>query len=292
MSQPALIKRILKELSLDEGNVKLHNTPSNRILVKNPDEPERVQEWNYRSVIRMMLFLASSTRPDILFSVHQCAKFNSCPKQSHEEAVKRIGRYLRRTKDNGIILKPNGTHDLNCYVGADFAGTFTYETAHDKVSVLSRIGYTINYSGCPILCVSKMQTEIALSTMEAEYIALSQSMRDLIPLKGILNELSGLLNVKSGTPITHSSVFEDNNGALELAREPKYRPRTKHIAIKYHHFREHVKNKTIRVVAIGTEEQIADIFKKTLEKVTFEYLRHKLMGWLNQNHHHEREFQL
>ena len=279
MSQPALTNRILKELSLDEGNVKLHDTPANQILVKNPDEADRKQEWNYRSVIGMMMFLASSTRPDILFSVHQCAKFNSCPKQSHEEAVKRIGRYLRRTRDKGIIMRPDGTNELNCYVDADFAGTFTHETALDKASVLSRTGYTINFSGCPILCVSKMQTEIALSTTEAEYIALSQSMRDLIPLRGILKELSGLLSVGDITPITHSSVFEDNNGALELAREPKYRPRTKHIAIKYHHFREHVKNKTIRVVAIDTKEQIADIFTKPLDKAAFEHLRYKLMGW-------------
>ena len=176
-------------------------------------------------------------------------------------------------------MRPDGTNELNCFVDADFAGTFTHETAHDKTSVLSRTGYTINFSGCPILCVGKMQTEIALSTTEAEYIALSQSMRDLIPLRGILKELSGLLNVNNITPITHSSAFEDNNGALELAREPKYRPRTKHIAKKYQHFREHVKNKTIRVIAINTKEQIADIFTKPVEKATFEYLRFKLMGW-------------
>ena len=178
-----------------------------------------------------------------------------------------------------MIMKPDGTHELNCYVDADFAGGFTHETSHEKASVLSRTGYVINYSGCPILCVSKMQTEIALSTTEAEYIALSQSMRDLIPLRGILQELAKVLRVSSKVPITHSSVFEDNNGALELAREPKYRPRTKHIAIKYHHFREHVKNKTIKVLAIDTKEQIADIFTKPLEKASFEYLRYKLMGW-------------
>ena len=125
-----------------------------------------------------------------------------------------------------------------------------------------------------------MQTEIALSTTEAEYIALSHSMRDLIPLRGILQELAKVLRVSSKVPKTHSSVFEDNNGALELAREPKYRPRTKHIAIKYHHFREHVKNKTIKVLAIDTKEQIADIFTKPLKKASFEYLRYKLMGWL------------
>ena len=89
-----------------------------------------------------------------------------------------------------------------------------------------------------------MQTEIALSTTEAEYIALSQSMRDLTPIRSTLIELSKVLGLKINTPVTHSTVYEDNNRALELSREDKYRPRTKYIAIKYHHFREHVKNKT------------------------------------------------
>ena len=79
--------------------------------------------------------------------------------------------------------------------------------------------------------------------------------------------------------ITHSTIFKDNNGALELTRAPKYRPRTKHIAIKYHHFRDHVKNKMIRIEAIHTKEQIADIFTKPLDKQQFEYLRNKLIGW-------------
>ena len=279
MTQPALIKRILNDLSLLDGNCKLHDTPANVTLNKMSSGEERNQTWNYRSVIGMMMFLASSTRPDILFAVHQCAKFNSCPKRVHEEAVKRIGRYLKRTMDKGTILTPNGTHKLDCYVDADFAGCFDHEISDDRSSVLSRTGYSITYSGCPLLCVSKMQTEIALSTTEAEYIALSQSMRDLIPLRSILMDLSKIMHVNPELPVTHSTVFEDNNGALELAQAPKYRPRTKHIAIKYHHFREHVKNKSIRVEAIHTKEQLADIFTKPLEKHQFEYLRKKLIGW-------------
>ena len=129
MSQPALIKRILKELLLDEGNVKMHDTPANRILVKDSEEPNRVQDWNYRSVIGMLMFLTSSTRPGILFSVHQCVKFNSCPKRSYEEAVKQIGKYLKRTQDKGKIMRPDGTNELNCYVDADFAGIFTRKTS-------------------------------------------------------------------------------------------------------------------------------------------------------------------
>ena len=79
-------------------------------------------------------------------------------------------------------------------------------------------------------------------------------MRGLIPLRETLHKLENLLNTSNKVPITHSSVVEDNNGALELAREQKYRTGTKHMAIKYHHLRDHNKNKTIKVLAIDTKE--------------------------------------
>ena len=83
----------------------------------------------------------------------------------------------------------------------------------------------------------------------------------------------------SPKPTVHCTVFEDNNGALELATNPRYRPRTKHIAIKYHHFREYVKKKLIQIKAIDTKEQIADQFTKGLQVGLFEYLRYKLLHW-------------
>ena len=227
----------------------------------------------------MLMYLASSTRPDILFAVHQCAKYSSCPKRSHEEAVKRIGRYLKKTRLMGMIYKPDRTNQLNCYVDADFAGSFAHEISHLKASVLSRTGYIIYLCGCAIVFKSKMQSEIALSTTEAEYIALSQSMRDLLPLRTILSELSRILMFEITTPIAQSTVFEDNNGAIELAKEPKYRPRTKHIAIKYHHFRDNVQSGKVEIKPIDTKEQRADIMTKPLEKTQFEYLRKSINGW-------------
>ena len=74
-------------------------------------------------------------------------------------------------------------------------------------------------------------------------------------------------------------VFEDNAGAVELANNPKLRPRTKHIAIPYHHFRQHVRNGTIKVQQISTKPQIADTFTKPLSKEAFQFLRGQLQGW-------------
>ena len=126
-----------------------------------------------------------------------------------------------------------------------------------------------------------MQLEIALSTTEAEYISLSQSLRELIPLHNIFNELSTVEFIKSDNRITktYSTVYEDNRGALELAREPKFRPRTKHIATKYHHFRHAVSRRQIKIFPIDTKEQQVDIFTKLLPKPQFEKLRKLIMGW-------------
>ena len=98
--------------------------------------------------------------------------------------------------------------------------------------------------GCPLIFKSKLQTENALSTLEAEYIALSQSMRELLPLRNLLQQVGKNLKldfVKHG--LMQSTVFEDNNGALGLATSPKLTPHTKHITVKYHFFKSHINDK-------------------------------------------------
>jgi len=91
----------------------------------------------------------------------------------------RIGRYLLDTRKRGIIYKPDKSKGLECYVDADFAGGWSQVDADNADNILSQTGYIIMNENCPILWVSHLQTEIALSTTEAEYIALSQSLRDV-----------------------------------------------------------------------------------------------------------------
>jgi hypothetical protein len=271
LTQPHLTKRIIEFLALSDSRI--HTTPAEdkKLLDRDEEGPGRTYQWSYRSIMGMLNYLCG-TRPDILFAVHQCARFCENPKLSHEKAVKRIVRYLKRTPTEGIVLRPDSTRGIQCYVDADFAGGWSSADADDPTSVYSRTGYVIMYAGCPIVWVSKLQTEVALSTTEAEYIALSQAMRDLIPLLGLLEELSPILHLNIDQPDVHwkscgyengqyvADLFEDNKGAYELAKAPKMRPRTKHIALKYHHFRQHVTNGTIRIHSIGTKDQITEIY--------------------------------
>ncbi len=101
---------------------------------------------------------------------------------------------------------------------------------------MSRTGYVICYAGCPIGWCSKLQTEIALSTAEAEYIALSQALREVIPLMMLIEELSDIFPLHVNKPDFFCKVWEDNQSCIVMTQSDKFTPRTKHIALKYHHF--------------------------------------------------------
>ncbi len=279
MTQPGLIQKIISTCGL-ESESNEHKTPAAAILHPDPSGPPREHSWNYRAVIGMLTYLSTSIRPDIAFSVHQCARFSVAPRRIHEVAVHRIVRYLNGTNSKGFILHPSPTvHTLDCYVDADFAGLWTRDTSHSPMSVKSRTGYIITFASCHFLWSSKLQSEVALSTTEAEYIAMSQATRDLIPMRDLLHEFSQATKLIVGDTITHSTIFEDNQGCVELANAPKLRPRTKHIGLKYHHFRSHVARGDIKIQWIDTKHQLADIFTKPLPASSFEYLRHLLLGW-------------
>ena len=272
LSQPHLIDSILKDLHLQpDSKHKTTPTVTSTLLHKDTDGPDMQPEFHYRSVIGKLNFLEKSTRPDISVSVHQCARFSEAPKKSHAEAVKRIGRYLLATWDKGIIIHPNKSRQFDCWVDADFAGNWRQADAHsDPMTAKSRSGWIVRFAGAPITWASKMQTITAMSTTEAEFIALSTCLREVIPLMGLLTEAREHgVSIDDLPPKVHCTVFEDNSGALELARLPKICPRSKHINQSYHHFREHVERKEILIEATPTEQQIADILNKPLAEPAF-----------------------
>jgi hypothetical protein len=207
--------------------------------------------------------------------------------------VKRIVRYLIGTKDKGLILDPKG-HSFHCFVDADFAD-FDKRTAEwDPGTAKSRTGYQILYGGCPMVWASKLQKETCLSTTEAEYGALSESLKDVIFLMQLLEETKSNLQwqIHEKPPIVHCKafqdnvgdlvhckVYEDNSGAYEMARLPKMRPRTRHINVRMHHFREYVRKGRISIHKIPTRYQLADIATKPQPEALFVSQRESLMQW-------------
>jgi hypothetical protein len=171
-----------------------------------------------------------------------------------------------------MFLTPTQEQRVNCYVDSDLAGMFAVENSGDPISVKSRTGYVILCRGSPLLWISKLQTQIALLTMEAEYVALSQSMRDLIPIRQILQEIMSIVfcaspiivnhshskafdDVKTGSmpsTVEQSTVNEDNQACLKFASMAQLLPRTKHIGIPYHWFCAQVESLDIHIEPIST----------------------------------------
>jgi len=149
----------------------------------------------------------------------------------------------------------------------------------DRTTAKSRTGYIMKDASCPLTWALKMQTEMALSATEAEFIALSEGLRTIIPIMSLMEEMHG-----QGVSITISQVeiickvFEENSGALTIANTPKIRPRTKYINTKYWRFREHLKQGNITIHPVSTKDQIADLITKPLSEADFEKLKDRIMG--------------
>ncbi len=147
----------------------------------------------------------------------------------------------------------------------------------DSTTSKSQSGCIIFYAGSPISWASKLQSQIAMSTTEAEYIAISQALHDVIPIMGLLQKMREQdFKVLCTEPYLYRKVFEDNSGALKLARLPNLCPRTKHSNVSYHHFCEHVQKGHIKLFPIDTKEQIADTLTKPPAQINFQ-LHHCLM---------------
>ena len=279
LTQPHLIDQIINDLRLQGAGMK--DCPAQKkILGRYAESQPHDSSFNYRSVLGQLGYLEKGSRPDIAYITHQCARFSIDPKVEHARALRYLGKYLVGTKDKGLILKPDRSKGLEVFVDADFCGNWSKEESDDRDTARSRYGYVIKYMGCPLVYKSQLSQEIALSTTESEYMGLSQALREAIPIMELLKELKEAgFPVGSNVPEVKCKVFEDNSGALEIAKEHKYRPRTKHINVKYHHFRDYVDRGDISIVKIGTEDQEADILTKPLIGDQFLKLRKLLMGW-------------
>jgi hypothetical protein len=283
MTQTGLIDRVVEALGLDTKLSTSKWTPAEATPLTRDQDGEPPQgSFSYSSVVGMLLYLSGHTRPDIAYAVNCCARYMFNPRLSHEKALKRIGRYLKATRDKGLILNPSGELRVDAYPDADFAGLYGHEKTTDPACAKSRTGFLLTVSNCPMVWVSKLQTETALSTMEAEIIALAHCCRQLFPVIDIVAEVGKAVGLETKDLVSmHVSIHEDNAGALILAQTipPQFTPRSKYYAIKTVWFREEIVKRGIKLVKIETVEQLGDIFTKGLPRATFEYLRLKMMGW-------------
>ena len=163
-------------------------------------------------------------------------------------------------------LKTDKTKGLELYVDADFAGNWDPAETDDVDIARSRHGFCVKYANCVIHWKSQLQREIALSSTESEYTGLSYAIRDVIPIINLLEEIASRHQLPKIDSKLFVKVFE-------------YRPRTKHLDNRIHHFRKYIDSGKIRVVKIDTKDQEADLLTKPLPTQQFKKLRKLLLNW-------------
>jgi hypothetical protein len=274
MKQEGLTLCIIEAMGLDIGTVTPKWTPAEAAPpVKDAEVAPATGAFSYSRVVGMLLYLSGHTRPDIADAVNCAAWYMFCPKKSHEEALKQIGRYLKATRNRGLTINPSsGVLKFDAYPDADFAGMYEYERHDDPSCVKSWTGYVINVANCPVMWQSKMHTETALLTIEAEIVAISHCARELIPIMQMVRFFGPAVGLPVDCTLMHVCIHEDNASV-------QYTPWSKHYHIKTIWFRELIKKLKIKLVKIETVEQLGDLFTKALPRVQFEYLRKNLMGW-------------
>ena len=261
ISQPDFLENILVRFGME--NCKPVATPmeAGSHYRKFEEGDKACDKQRYQQAIGCLTYATTSTRPDISAAVNNLSQYMACPSEQHWSGIKRIMRYLKGTLNYGLRFSGNDGADLFGYSDSDWAGDL--DTRRSTSGYVFKIGdATINWS-------SKRQQTVARSSTEAEYVALSAAAQESIWLRRLLNDVG----YGCEKPTT---IYEDNNGAIDLSKNPKFHNRTKHIDVAYHFARERVISNELSVSYCPTEEMVADTMTKGLGRILFEKFRDML----------------
>jgi hypothetical protein len=215
------------------------------------DDEALADPKEYASIVGGLTFAACVTRPDITCAVGQLSQFLNNPSSKHMLAVKRVLRYLQGTPSLGITYRPPPLR-LTGYSDADWAGNVDTRR--------STTGYVVMLNNGAVAWRSQRQPTVALSTMEAEYMALTEATKELKWIRNFLAELG----CNNGKPDVPTDLYSDNQSAIALAKNPVSHARAKHIDIRHHFVRDAIQDQIIWVQYIPTAEMTADSLTKAL----------------------------
>ena len=263
LSQRSYVEKVLDRFNMK--NAKSVSTPlahhfklSSTQCPKTDDEIQEMSKVPYASAVGCLMYAMVCTRPDLAQAVSMVSKFLSNPGRPHWDAVKWIFRYLRNTTNYGIMFSRQPEDPLVAgYVDADYAG--------DLDNRRSTTGYVFTVAGGPICWKSMIQSIVALSTTESEYMAAAEAAKEALWLTGLVRELG----VQQGGV----KLLCDSQSAIYLAKNQVYHARTKHIDVRFHKIRELIASGEIQLEKVHTADNAADMLTKP---VTTEKFKHCL----------------
>lgn len=224
---------------------------------------EEVNQLEYQRIVGSLNYAATVTRPDLSYATGKAAQFNSCPTPVNLRQVKRMLRYLKHTIEYGLQYRRDHKDvELVGFTDANWGG--------DK-DRKSTTGYIFIFAGAAISWNSRRQPTVALSTAEAEYMALSAAVQHALFLRNLLKELG--FEQKKPT-----KIYVDNQAAMELANNGMTTQRTKHIDIKHHFVRDRIERREVTLEYISSQQMLADCLTKPVSRVKLEQVIPALTG--------------
>jgi len=211
----------------------------------------------YSEAVGSIMYLMVGTRPDLAFAIGKLSRFVSCYGKEHWAAIKRVLRYVKGSMDKGLVFDKNSFCVLQGFSDADWAGL--------EEKRRSTTGFTFIFGGAAVSWGSKLQKTVALSTMEAEYMALCEASKEAVWLNKLVQSVAsqGLQTAISGGPI---NIKVDNSGCIDFSKKPVEHKRTKHIDIRYHFVREGITTVKVTLEHCATDDMVADPMTKKLGK--------------------------
>ena len=267
LSQGEYIQRVLTRFGMDQACPKFTPmSPGIKLTTEEKIQGMALEEANnqheYRALVGAVIHLASWTRPDIGFVVSLLGRYSSNPGAQHWKIAKCLLQYLKATKDIALTYGIN-TKDcvLTAYCDSDFAM---------DPSAKSVTGFVVMLNGATIASKSRRQRLTALSSTEAESIALSECARVVVSMRARLKAL--------GYPQEETIIHVDNAAVIHLVHRPDNGSRSKHFATKIAYVRDYVDRKALRIVFTPTENNVADLLTKPLARYRTRYLRNQILG--------------
>lgn len=241
-----------------DPNVTLSRSPASKLSAEDLDEVRRLP---YRSLVGCLMYLAIGTRPDIAHAVQVLSQFLDCYTRIHWNAGLHVIRYLLGTRHLKLHLGGRQEAHLIGFTDASFASC--------PDTRRSNSAYCFSLGAGMVSWSARKQKTVALSTCDAEYIALAEGSREVVWLR---NLLSGL----DLAQIDPTPILCDNAAAIVLAGDPSFHSRAKHIDTKYHYIRECINTQQVSVTYVRSVDNVADILTKALGPKPFLYLRDML----------------
>ncbi|GMI75420.1 cysteine-rich RLK (RECEPTOR-like protein kinase) 8 [Hibiscus trionum] len=263
LTQKQYLKKVLQCFGMNEST-KHVSTPlashlklSSQLSPKTDEEREYMAKVPYANAVGSLMYAMVCTRPDISQAVGVVSRYMHDPGKGHWQAVKWILRYLQQTVDVGLVFEQDETlgQFVVGYVDSDYAG--------DLDKRRSTTGYLFALAKAPVSWRSTLQSTVALSTTEAEYMAVAEAVKEAIWLNGLLEDL--------GVVQSHISLYCDSQSAIHLAKNQVYHSRTKHIDVRYHFVREIFEEGKVLLQKIATAENPADMLTKVVTSIKFNH---------------------